>query len=78
MSDLEKYIACFSDSLQVGASDLSNLSYQDIPAWDSLGHMNLMASLEEEFSIELDIDDIIDFSSFERGKLILERYGVKF
>jgi len=77
MSDLEKYIACFSVSLQVAADDLSNLSYQDIPAWDSLGHMNLMASLEEEFSIELDIDDIIDFSSFERGKLILERYGVK-
>ena len=30
--------------------------------------MNLMSALETEFKIELDINDIVDFSSFEKGK----------
>ena len=28
--------------------------------------MNLMSALETEFKIELDINDIVDFSSFEK------------
>ena len=55
-----------------------NLSYQQIADWDSVGHMALMAALEDEFSIEMDIDDIIDFSSFEVGKTLLSKYGVQF
>ena len=56
---------------------LVGLAYQDIPEWDSVGHMNLMNALEEKFKIELDIDDIIDFSSFEKGKEILLKYGIE-
>jgi len=32
--------------------------------------------LEEAFGIEMDIDDIIDFSSFEKGIEIMGKYGV--
>jgi acyl carrier protein len=51
--------------------------YQGIPEWDSISHMELMTILEKTFSIEMDIDDIIDFSSFEAGKSILAKYGVQ-
>jgi acyl carrier protein len=54
-----------------------DLSYQGIKQWDSLGHMALMAALEDEFSIELEIDDIIDFSSVKIGRGILARYALK-
>jgi acyl carrier protein len=37
-----------------------------------------MSSLEEKFSISMDTDDIVDFSSFKKGIEILEKYGVKF
>ena len=37
--------------------------------------MQLMAALEEDFEIEMDVDDIIDFSSFEKGKEIMSKYG---
>tara|TARA_B100000315_G_scaffold156252_1_gene144800 strand:+ start:420 stop:536 length:117 start_codon:yes stop_codon:yes gene_type:complete len=37
-----------------------------------------MAELEDEFGIELDIDDIIDFYSFKVGIVILEKYDVNF
>ena len=40
--------------------------------------MNLMSDLETKFKIELDIDDIVDFSSFEKGIKILKKYKIKF
>jgi acyl carrier protein len=62
-----------------GISDdavISDLRYQSHPNWDSLGHMTLVASLETEFSISMDMDDVIDFESFEKGIEILSRYNV--
>ena len=41
--------------------------------------MNLVSSLEHEFDIMMDTEDIIDFNSFEKGKEILSaKYGVLF
>ena len=53
------------------------LQYNDIPEWDSIGHMTLISGLEEEFNISIDTDDIVDFSSFEKGKQILKKYKVE-
>ena len=76
MSNREKYAAVFTSTFLVEESVLANLKYKDIAAWDSLGHMALMAALEETFGIEMDIDDIIEFSSFEVGRTILAKYDV--
>ena len=38
--------------------------------------MLLIAELEDVFEISMDMDDIIDFSSYEKGKEILKKYGV--
>ena len=76
MSNLEKYVAAFTSTFLVEEAALANLEYQDIAAWDSVGHMALMAALEESFGIEMDIDDIIEFSSFEVGRTILAKYNV--
>ncbi|AWK60904.1 acyl carrier protein [Helicobacter cinaedi] len=73
---METYMKLFADSLGVKESEVQTLQYQAIPAWDSVGHMALMAALEEAFSIELETDDIIDFSSFEKGIEILKKYGI--
>lgn len=80
MSENEnRYRQIFCSVFDVENSALdNNLSYQEIADWDSVGHMALMAALEDEFSIEMDIDDIIDFSSFEVGKTLLSKYGVQF
>lgn len=76
MSNLEKYVAAFTSTFLVEESALADLKYQDIAAWDSVGHMSLMAVLEETFGIEMDIDDIIEFSSFDVGRTILAKYNV--
>ena len=77
MSSVQKYSEIFKTALNIGADKLSeNLKYNDIEEWDSIGHMTLVAALEEEFKISLETDDIIDFSSFKKGIEILKKYNV--
>ena len=77
MSNLEKYNKAFTDSLEITADKLQDLKYQDIPSWDSVGHMSLVAALEEAFDIMMETDDIIDLSSYEKGKEILKKYNIE-
>ena len=80
MTNIEKYNRAFMETLEVSENQLSGLKYQSIPAWDSVGHMSLVAALEDAFDIMLDTNDIIDLNSYEKGKEILAKddYGIKF
>ena len=79
MTNLEKYTDAFVQCFGVEAIDAAKLKYQDIKAWDSVGHMGLIAMLEESFGIMLEMDDIIDLSSFDKGKEILsQKYSIEF
>lgn len=80
MNNLEKYTQVFIETFEVTAEEAKGLKYQDIEAWDSVGHMGLISALEDAFDIMMDTDDIIDFNSFEKGKEILAKpdYGVVF
>lgn len=76
MTNKEKYVNTFVEMLEVDASQVENLEYQGIDTWDSVGHMSLVSELEEVFDIMLDTDDIIDFSSYQKGIEILKKYDV--
>jgi acyl carrier protein len=77
MKNKNKYIKVFTDSLSIDKKKFSeNIKYNDIPEWDSIGHMTLMSALEDEFKISIDTDDVIDFSSFKRGIQILKKYKI--
>lgn len=79
MSNIEKYSAIFCETLEVESKDLEGLKYQDVVAWDSIGHMSLISELEDGFDIMLETDDIVDFSSFKKGMEILnQKYGINF
>ena len=65
---LERYKKTFIKSLSIDENSFKDtLEYNEIPEWDSIGHMTLMSGLEEEFKITLETDDIVDFSSFKKG-----------
>ena len=76
MDNLQKYNTVFMETLEVGEDKLNCLKYHEVETWDSVGHMTLIAALEECFQIMMDTDDIIDLSSYERGKDILRKYAV--
>jgi len=77
MTNLEKYNKAFIDTFEVGEDSLKDLAYMGIEQWDSVGHMSLVAALEDVFDIMMDTDDIIDFSSYAKGIEILKKYEVE-
>ncbi len=77
MSNLETYNRIFTETFEVPENILVGYKYQDTPSWDSVGHMTMIASLEDAFDIMMDTDDIIEFASWEKGKEILKKYDVE-
>ncbi len=79
MNNKEKYDQAFIESFSIDANDLNDkLEYNSIQTWDSVGHMGLIATLEEQFDIMMEMDDIIDFSSYQKGFEIVAKYEVVF
>jgi|TARA_B110000259_G_scaffold178382_1_gene216634 acyl carrier protein len=77
MKDKSKYIAIFIKSFSMDKKKFNEkIKYNDIPEWDSIGHMTLMSDLEDGFNISIDTDDIIEFSSFKKGIQILKKYKI--
>lgn len=79
MSNLDKYQDTFVTSLSLDKEKFhEKLKYNEVPEWDSIGHMSLISGLEETFNITIETEDIIDFSSFKKGIEILKKYKVNF
>jgi acyl carrier protein len=77
MTNREKYEEVFMDTFSVEKEMLNEkFVYQSVPTWDSVGHMGMIAELEEAFDIMMDMDDIIDFSSFTVGIEKLAKYDI--
>lgn len=76
MTNLEKYNHIFEDIFPDNTIELSQLTYQSIEEWDSIGHMGLITSLEDEFDIMFETDDIINFSSYQKGIELLKKYNI--
>ena len=77
MENKGKYKEIFIKSLSIKENDFSEeLKYNEIPEWDSIGHMTLMSGLEEGFNISIETDDIVDFSSYKKGVEILKKYKI--
>lgn len=67
------FMECFSIERERLNDDLT---YESIPEWDSVGHMAMVAGLEDCFDIVLEMDDIIDFSSYKAGMGIMAKYNI--
>ena len=65
----------FRDTFDLDAGAVcEELAYRGVPAWDSVGHMRLIAALETAFDVMLDTDEVIDLSSFAKAVEILDRH----
>jgi len=79
MNNKQKYDQVFIESFSISETVLAgDLLYNSIPEWDSVGHMGMIAGLENAFDIMMETDDIIDFSSYKKGFEILAKYDVEF
>lgn len=76
MTNLEKYDQLFIKILRVAPEELADLRYRRHKSWDSIGHMDLMNAMEESFGVSMGTLDVLDFSSYQKGKEILAKYDV--
>ena len=77
MENLEKYNNAF---VQVFGAKVENLndSYgkDTVDEWDSVHQLGLIAELEEAFDIMFDPEDIMEMTSYAKGKELLSKYDV--
>ena len=46
-------------------------------SWDSVHQLNIIALLEEFFDVMFDPEDIMEFTSYGKGREILKKYEVE-
>ena len=79
MSNLEKLNKIFCAVFSVDETALNaDFEKNNVAGWDSVHQLNLTSSVEDEFDIMLDAEDILDFTSYEKVKTILAKYDVEF
>ncbi len=78
MTNIEKYNNIFMDVFQVEESRLdTSFTKDNVEGWDSVKQLSLTSTIEDEFDLLLDPEDIIGFTSYEAGKIILGKNGVE-
>ena len=73
MSNYEKYVEVFRETFELGSESVDNLEYQGIDSWDSVGHMALIAALEDAFDIMMETDVYGEALSYEAAVKTLRR-----
>ena len=75
MNDLSNRVRlALVETLRLNIAELPlTLDADSLPAWDSLGHMSLIARLEEEFSIEIPHNQAVELISEEQIISVLNR-----
>lgn len=77
MSTLEKLQAVIADTLKVPVAKITlQTRDEDLAAWDSLGHVNLMMAVEQTFDVEMDVEDFPTLTSVQAITDYLKSQGI--
>lgn len=78
MTNIEKYNDTFVEVFGVEIAVLNDgFSRESVDTWDSVHQLNIIAFLEESFDIMFDPEDIMEFTSYGKGREILKKYDVE-
>ena len=78
MENLEKYNNAFVEVFGAKSEDLTDdYGKETVDEWDSVHQLSLVAQFEDAFDIMLDPEDIMDLTSYAKGKDILKKYEVE-
>ncbi len=78
MNNLEKLNRIFCEGFSVEESALnSEFNNCNVDNWDSVHQLSLTSSVEDEFDIMLDAEDILEFTAYDNAKAILAKYEIE-
>ena len=49
----------------------------DVKKWDSIGHMTMVAAMEEHFGVQFEVDEIMEMVDVKKILEILDGKGIK-
>ena len=75
---IEAYNLTFAETFNISNQSLETLEYKQCEGWDSVGHMSLIAAIEQKFGVSLKPEDFLNFHSYNNGIKILGKYGITF
>jgi acyl carrier protein len=76
-TDAPKLAKVFIGALDLAPdTDVTTLAYGQHEHWDSIGHMTLVAEIEDAYGVMLDTDDLIGLSDWQAALDLLGRLGV--
>ena len=74
MANIEKYNNVFVEVFGVDSVVLNDgFSKDSVDAWDSVHQLNIIVLLEESFDVIFDPEDIMEFTSYGKGREILKK-----
>lgn len=72
----KKVPVLLAEAFQIPPAEISpDLAFGDLPQWDSMGHMELMLLLEEQFGVEINTETIAELVSVPAIIQYLEERG---
>lgn len=74
--NLKRYREAFAQAFEISLQEVEQAALQKTEKWDSMGHMMLIAALEEAFSIEFEPEEMLALDSFAKGMELLKEKGV--
>ena len=78
MENIEKYNNAFVEVFGAKTEDLNdNYGMENVEEWDSVHQLSLIAEFEEAFDIMFDPEDIMDMTSYAKGKELLKKYEIE-
>jgi len=77
MNNLDKLNQIFCEVFSCEESALGKeFDKCSVDGWDSVRQLSITSSVEDEFDIMLDPEDILEFTSYENAKSILTKYEI--
>ena len=75
MKTQDRVLKTFVSAFDIdGPIDTAELAFLEYPEWTSVGHMTLIAALEEEFDVMLETNEILGMSNFDKAVEIMSKY----
>jgi acyl carrier protein len=75
--DHERLKRCFSSTFPAASvSEIETARIDDMPGWDSLRGVTLLAVLEEQFALEMDMEELLALGTFDGVRAHLEQHSV--
>jgi len=78
MSNLDKYNEIFCEVFSVKQDALHDeFSKESVDKWDSVLQLSLVTNIEDAFDVFFEPEDIMDFTSYKKGREILFKNGIE-